>query len=121
MFLYVGIRIILYVLARAMASDCSEVDLFGSGKPSLGLKKLRIDIAGHRTVCTVCLPQIFAVLIICCRKTFRSPKRLRKYLNNENFQIYGITAYTMQRPCNKWYTLTGLGAYDHTKLSKCWT
>ena len=40
MFLYVGIR--TYVLARAMACDCSEVDRdpFGSGKPSLGLKKL---------------------------------------------------------------------------------
>ena len=36
MFLYVGIR--TYVLARAMACDCSEVDRdpFGSGKPSLG-------------------------------------------------------------------------------------
>ena len=44
MFLYVGIR--TYVLARAMACDCSEVDRdpFGSGKPFLGLKKLRIDI-----------------------------------------------------------------------------
>ena len=64
MFLYMGIR--TYVLARAMACDCSEVDRdpFGSGKPSLGLKKLRIDIAGHRAVCNVCLLQIFAVLII---------------------------------------------------------
>ena len=39
-FLYVGIR--TYVLARAMACDYSEVDRdpFGSGKLSLGLKKL---------------------------------------------------------------------------------
>ena len=65
MFLYVGIR--TYVLARAMACDCSEVDRdpFGSGKPSLGL-----NIAGRRAVCNVCLPQIFAVLIIGCRKSF---------------------------------------------------
>ena len=70
MFLYVGIR--TYVLARAMACDCSEVDRdpFGSGKLSLGLKKLRIDIAGRRAVCNVCLPQFFAVLIISCRKIF---------------------------------------------------
>ena len=65
MFLYVGIR--TYVLARAMACqcDCSEDrDPFRSGKLSLGLKKLRIDIAGRRAVCNVCLPQFFAVLII---------------------------------------------------------
>ena len=68
MFLYVGIR--MYVLARAMACYCSEVDRdpFESGKPSLGLKKLRIDIAGRRAVCNVCLPQFFVVLIIGCRK-----------------------------------------------------
>ena len=70
MFLYVGIR--TYVLARAMACDCSEVDRdpFRSGKPSLGLKKLRIDIAGRREVCNVCLPQMFVVLIIGSRKYF---------------------------------------------------
>ena len=70
MFLYVGIR--TYVLARAMACDCSEVDRdpFRSGKPSLGLKKLRIDIAGRREVCNVCLPQMFVVLIIGSRKNF---------------------------------------------------
>ena len=63
MFLYVGIR--TYVLARAMACDCSEVDRdpFGSGTPSLGLKKLRIDIAGRRAVCNACLWNARAVKI----------------------------------------------------------
>ena len=70
MFLYVGIP--TYVLARVMACDCSEVDRdpFGSEKPSLGLKKLRIDIDGRRAVCNVCLPQMFVVSIIGNRKYF---------------------------------------------------
>ena len=96
MFMYVGIR--MYVLARAMACGCSEVDRdpFGSGKPSLGLKKLRIDIAGRRAVCNACLPQMFVVLIIGSSKIFvffffvYSLKRLRKYLNNEHFRIYSM-------------------------------